>query len=212
MRATRIRPFCRLFDTGIRDGTAVGRAAGDERSPMSETAPGSEATVAAERLAFLARVGEILSSSLEFETTLERVATLAVEHLASFCSIDLLDEDGVLRNVAIDHAEPERAEWLRSVRSGFPIDEHAFLPALEVARGGTHVLRPEITDELLADRARSPEHLDILRRLAFGSVLIVPLKTRDHAFGTLSFATGDGGRRFGEDDVELALQLARRSA
>src|SRR6266516_1081256 len=170
---------------------------------MSETRPGSEATVAGERLAFLARVGEILSSSLEYETTLERVAALAVEQFADLCSIELLDGDGVLRNVAITHADPARSEWLRSVRSRFPVDERAFLPALEVVCTGSYELLPEITDALLVERARSPEHLAILRRVGLASALVVPLNARDRALGTLSLAMTDSGRRFRKDDVDF---------
>ena len=179
---------------------------------MSDIAPRSEATVADERLSFLARVGEILSSSLEYETTLERVAALAVDRFADLCSIELLDEQGTLRNVAIAHAEPARAEWLRGIRGRFPVDDRAFLPALEVVRSGVYALLPEITDDLLAERARSAEHLDVLRRIGFASALVVPLQARERTFGAISFATTEAGRRFADDDVDFALQLARRAA
>src|SRR5262249_40163457 len=42
--------------------------------------------------------------------------------------------------------------------------------------------------------------------------LCVPLVARGRAFGAMSFTMTDSGRTFGPADVELAMELARRSA
>jgi PAS domain-containing protein len=61
---------------------------------------------AAEALRFLAEAGTILASSLDTPTTLTSVAWLAVGHLADWCLIDLLDEDGLVRRVIAHHSDP----------------------------------------------------------------------------------------------------------
>ncbi len=43
---------------------------------------------------FLARCSEVLAGSLEVETTLGSLARVAIPHLADFCVIDLIDQDG----------------------------------------------------------------------------------------------------------------------
>jgi len=165
---------------------------------------------ASERLAFLARASEILSSSLEYETTLERVAQLAVERLADFCTIELLDENGELLNVAVAHSDPAKAAWARSLRHGFPMDERS--PVWTVARTGRPQLFAEITDEMLVANAQNPDHLAALRAIGLASALIVPLRTRERTLGALSLIGADSGRRYGDEDVEFASQLARRAA
>ncbi len=52
------------------------------------------------RLTLLARVGEILGSGLRREETLDRVAELLVPGLATYCAIDIADDDGELSAAA----------------------------------------------------------------------------------------------------------------
>ena len=47
-----------------------------------------------EALRFLAESGAELSSSLDYRATLAGVARLAVPHLADWCAVDVLEEDG----------------------------------------------------------------------------------------------------------------------
>ena len=44
------------------------------------------------RTSFLAEAGRVLSSSLDYETTLRNFAHLAVPRVADWCAIDVLDE------------------------------------------------------------------------------------------------------------------------
>src|SRR5205807_621787 len=44
------------------------------------------------RLSFLAEAGRLLASSLDPDTTLDRIATLCVPQLADWCTIEILDE------------------------------------------------------------------------------------------------------------------------
>ena len=62
-----------------------------------------------EQAAFLAQASAALSDSLEFETTLNTVARLAVPGIADSCAIHLLDEDDSIRLVAAVHVDPEKA-------------------------------------------------------------------------------------------------------
>jgi PAS domain S-box-containing protein len=60
---------------------------------------------------FLAQAGMTLASSLDYEETLREVARLAVPELADRCSIDVLDDHGLIVNVAF--AGPEERSDLR---------------------------------------------------------------------------------------------------
>src|SRR3712207_7084504 len=47
-------------------------------------------------------------------TTLFRsrtIAELAVPHLADWCAVDVLGEDGAIRRLAVAHVDPEKVAW-----------------------------------------------------------------------------------------------------
>ena len=52
---------------------------------------------------FLSGASATLSSSLDYRTTLAGVARLAVPHLADWCTVDVLEEDGSLERLAVEH-------------------------------------------------------------------------------------------------------------
>jgi PAS domain S-box-containing protein len=70
-----------------------------------ETAARQAAEAARDRAEFLAQVGETLAeNSLDYEQTLQKVASLAVPRAADWCAVNLLETDGMLRRVA-QHGE-----------------------------------------------------------------------------------------------------------
>jgi serine phosphatase RsbU (regulator of sigma subunit) len=81
-----------------------------------------------------------------------------------------------------------------------------------VVRTGHSELLPEITDEMLVANARNEEHLQMLRELGMRSVMVVPMISRSRMLGTITFVSAESGRRFSDDDVLLAEDLARRAA
>src|SRR5439155_1114926 len=71
------------------------------------------AEVAARRSAFLAEAGSVLASSLDFEPTLQTLARLVVPFLADWCSVDVMEEDGSVRRIALVHENPAKADIAR---------------------------------------------------------------------------------------------------
>src|SRR5690349_1428204 len=66
-------------------------------------------------LRFLAEASRVLSSSLDYETTLNNVAGLAVPAIADICVVDILDGDGTLRRLSVVLADPAGTERTRQV-------------------------------------------------------------------------------------------------
>jgi len=177
-----------------------------------EQAARAEAEAGQDRLAFLAAASEILASSLEYQTTLARVARLAVPILADWCIVHVLEEDGALRALATAHADPAKADrasqlWQR-YHPGLS-DSHG--PA-RVLHTGESELFPEIPDALLADVTRGARRFDALKRLGLTSYMCVPLQARDQTLGTMTFVTAESRRRYRTVDLALAQDLARRAA
>ena len=163
-------------------------------------------------LRFLNEASTILASSLDFEVTLAAVARLAVPHLGDWCGIEIVGEDGVARQLAVAHANPDMIPLAHELRSRYPADPEAPNGLPLVLRTGVTEFYPEITDEQVAASAVDADHLSLLRKLKLRSLIIVPLIARDRIFGALTLIAAESGRRFTNDDLEVAESLARRAA
>ena len=157
----------------------------------------------------LAKAGEILASSLDWDTTLEHVIDLVMPTVADFGFFDVVESDGQVRRIARAHDDPRRQAILDASR--WVAAEHTDLNvcALTTGRTGAHT---EITDAWLQAVAAGPEHLAVMRELALRSMVTVPLRHGERTLGALTLFYGDSGRRYTEADVALIEELARRAA
>jgi len=161
---------------------------------------------------FLSEASAVLASSLDYQTTLERVAQLTVPELADWCTVHIIEEDGSIEQIAVAHIDPAKLQWAHQIRDKYPMNPDDPRGAAFTLRTGQPDLVPEIPDELLVQAARDPEHLEILRQVGFSSVMTVPLRTQARILGVISFICAESGRRYTSADVQLAEELARRAS
>ncbi len=162
--------------------------------------------------AFLDRASAVLGSSLEYAQTLTRIAELAVPDIADWCAVDIVDDEGKPRRLAVTHVEPRKLELLRTLEARFPSDASSQYGVHQVLRTHAPVMMERIPDALLAAGARSPEHLAAVRELGLMSYICVPLLARGACLGVLTLATAESGRSYTARDLEFAEELARRAA
>ncbi|WP_253818492.1 GAF domain-containing protein, partial [Myxococcus xanthus] len=167
---------------------------------------------AEERLAFLASAGELLSSSLDSGTVLQRLAELAVPLLADWCAVDVLTADGRVERVAAAHRLAEQVPLVHELARLQPLDLTADGGIPEVLRTGKATLLPEVLDGMLPGVVLTAAQLEVARRLGIRAGLIVPLLARGRVLGALSLVRGDSDGVPGASDLELALELARRAS
>jgi PAS domain S-box-containing protein len=161
---------------------------------------------------FLSKAGAMLSSSLDYPTTLASVANLAVPYLADWCVIDVLEEDGSLDRLAMAHQDPEKIRLAHELQERYPPDPNALRGVAQVLHTGRPELVSEIPEPLIEEAAHDAEHREILRRLGLKSYIIVPLVARGRTLGTISLVSAESGRRYGRAELELSEELARRAA
>jgi PAS domain S-box-containing protein len=171
-----------------------------------------ETQVAAERLAFLAEASQLLAGTLDPDEALRQLAALTVRGFADWCAVDLVADDGSLRNVAVAHADPDRVRLAAELRERYPVDPAAGTGVAAVVRTGASELLPEVTDDMLVAAARDPEHLRLIRELGLRSAITVPLEARGRTLGALRLVAAESGKRFDQVDLGLAEDLARRAA
>jgi PAS domain S-box-containing protein len=170
-----------------------------------------EAELGQARLAFLSRASAALGSSLEYERTLETVARLAIERIATWCVVEIHETDGTVRARTVAHRDPARVEWAGELARRYPDDPDAPRGAPAVMRTGRSEFYPEIEDDLLAASARDDEHLRVLREVGFTAAIIVPIPVRGKPIGTISLISAERGRVYTESDLALAEDLGRRA-
>jgi signal transduction histidine kinase len=162
---------------------------------------------------FLAEASAQLSTSLDYEVTLANVARLAVPRLADYCAIDMLDDDGNVRSLEIADIDPEKERTDRELHKRYPVDPDSDHPVAQVLRSGRPILYPDVTDDVLRlFSGDDEEYFEILVNLGIDSSMYVPLVARERTLGVMSFVASESGQRYGQSDLALAQELARRAA
>jgi signal transduction histidine kinase len=187
------------------------------------------------RFAFLAEASRCLADSLDYDVTLATVAGLALPHLGAWCIVDVIEDragdplgaplpdaggggdvdeaDGhTIRRLAVLHPEPGRQALARELFERYPPAPDDLVGAPRVMRTGRPELVLDVPDGVLEAMAHDAEHLRLLRALGVRAYLIVPMVARARTVGAITFITADREREFGDADLLLAEDLARRCA
>jgi PAS domain S-box-containing protein len=192
-------------DEQLAVGIAAQAAVGMDNAALYEAVSRAE-----RRQALLATASAQLTTSLERREVLRRLTDIVVPELADVCEVDLLEPDGRLRRFINSNGAVPREVEKAIERRPFSLDgEH---PVAQVLRSGRPRLLREVPDDLLGRLATDDDHLAVARRFGIRSAMIVPLVARDQAIGVLSLVATTDERRFDQSDLELAEDLAGRTA
>jgi PAS domain S-box-containing protein len=173
----------------------------------------AEAVEARRRLALLAAAGPALSASLDYTDTLEKITRLFVPELADWCLLDGVEDDGSVSQLASAHADPGKEKLLARLKEHRRFGEDDPGSTSEVLRTGRSVVIPDLPDAAFYERELGGgEHLDVLLRLEPRSLMCVPLLARGKTIGAITLISSGPERRYGEEDLALAEDLAYRCA
>jgi PAS domain S-box-containing protein len=189
----------------VRD--AEGRLVGASKIARDITAQKREE----QRTRFLADASAILAELTDFESTLQRIAALAVPAFADLCTVDVRDADGSVRRLAVTSADPAKKTLVEELWR-FPPRPTDKAGIMRVLRTGAAEWSQTVPDSLLQELAHDGEHLRVLRDLGRKSYISVPLLSRGRTLGVLSFAMAESGRSYRAGDVRAAEDLANRAA
>jgi PAS domain S-box-containing protein len=164
-----------------------------------------------EALAFLADASIALTETLDVAHTVRELVELAVPRLADWCTIDMLDH-GEIRNVGVAHADPDMARLARRLHERRPVRAQASSGVSAALATGRSQLIQDVPGWLSEQEAPDEELLTMARVLGVRSSIVAPLMGHRRVFGALTLAITDSGRRFTEEDLAIAEDLARRAA
>jgi PAS domain S-box-containing protein len=158
---------------------------------------------------FLAEAGAVLASSLDYEETLGNVAQLAVRDLADFCVIGIIGEDGIIRRLKVASRDPSKA-WICDIFMQFPLPKPGSSLIAPVLENKRTVFIPFLSPETLS--SLSEVGREAFRAGDVNSFIAVPLLAHGKLLGLIVFLSSAGFRVYGQSDVQLAEELARRAA
>lgn len=172
----------------------------------------TERTLAESRLLFLAEAGIAFAASLDYETTLQTIARLAVPCMADWCMIDVLGDDRAIHRAAAAHVDPAKEGVVRGLQGMCARDPSEASEAFQAVLDGRSILAPAVTDSHIALLACDAGQADAIRQLEPASCMLVPLVVRSRTIGMIAFARSHTSPRCGPADLWLAEELARRAA
>ena len=170
------------------------------------------------RSQFLAEASQLLSTSLDYRTTLENLARLAVPRLADWCAIDVVEPEGIygsppsLRRIAVAHIDPKKANLVWELQRYLNQKKGKYYCSAAVLRSHTSEACFQVSSAQTEAMAVDEEHLDILKQLNCRSYICVPLAVGEEILGTILLATSESGRHYTQADLTLAEDLAQRAA
>jgi signal transduction histidine kinase len=167
------------------------------------------------RLEYLLDAGRRLGESLDETVTRDTVAGIAMPALGAWCIVDIVEPDGTVNRLAMVHPDPEKQELARELaKSWAPQPGDPFGAPVVLGNAQPVVTKVEQRGlvQALAAAAHTPENLRLLEELAVGPLLTVPLVSHARLLGAVTFVSGQPGRSYTGEDVQLAEGLAARSA
>ncbi len=167
----------------------------------------------AESRSFLAEATTLLTTSLDYQTTLENLAGLLVPRFGDWCAINVREsEPGPsgsseenYRCVAVACMDPAQKEAVWALQKGYPADgggQYLYLQQLlEIRRSPSRSDWGErengadfcfgISDDELIAIAQDPEHLALLRSLDCQAYVWLPIRFGDRTFGSILLVCGN---------------------
>ena len=181
-------------------------------SALREQMVAEEAEGARQRAAFLAAASVRVGASLDPETTYASVAGLTLPRPGTWCVVDIIGTDGILRRLAIVHSDPAKQALARTL-------EQVWLPETNDPFGAPLMLRSpqpvqitERIDAVLAASAHGSHTLEALHELGMGPLLVVPLIVREKVIGAITFVSRQGDPPYTAQEMTLATDLAAACA
>ena len=163
---------------------------------------------------FLIEASRVLASTLDADHALTELAWLVVPTLADWCVVDVINERNPdeLHRVAVAHVDRARAERVRQLSATNPISLDARSGPGSVARTGEAELVALVSPETLERDAGGEGQRRTIEEISPVSYVSVPIEGRDGILGVLTLVSAESRRRYGEEELTLAQEIARRAA
>jgi signal transduction histidine kinase len=202
-------------DVDLIEGTKVRQRAIAERlllGALREQDVARDALGASGRAQYLAKASRDLSMSLDETATRDTVRRLALPRPGTWCIVDVVESNGAIHRLAVEHPDPAKQAVARKLEEQWPLKKSDTMSAAGVLRSQRPTVVTHESGAALMLAAHGEENLRILREIGFGSLLVVPLIVRARVQGAITFVSREGDSPFTPEEIALAVDVAARCA
>ena len=160
---------------------------------LNELDASTEAATASRRANFLAAASRELAMSLDDGGALEAIRRRTLPREGSWCIVDVVESDGVLRRLPVAHPDRAKQPLAQMLADRWVPAPHALTAGPNGAPGVD---------------AHATERSAALRDVGFGCLLVVPLIARTTVLGAITFVVESADAPFSAADISLASELA----
>jgi PAS domain S-box-containing protein len=159
---------------------------------------------------FLAEVGVVLATTLEYEETLKNMALLAARDLADFCIVDGVEEQGRIRRLIVTSRDSSQA-WVCELFQVVPLNPRYCGLAASIVESNRPLLVERLADALPTVLGNEHDRA-AFRAARCESLIAVPLRARGSVIGVITLVSSSPHWRYRTEDLRLAEELAQRAA
>lgn len=160
---------------------------------------------------FLADVGSVVSSSLDYDDTLDNIVQIAADHIADYCIVYTFEAKGKLTRSKAVSRDPQK-KWVCDLFMQTSLDLSLSHPINHVFETKKSLLVENITAQMIEDIAQSEKHLAALRGANLTSFMVAPLLIRGRILGAIGLMSSGLSRPYNQNDLHIADELASRAA
>ncbi|MCU4183371.1 SpoIIE family protein phosphatase [Acidiferrimicrobium sp. IK] len=166
---------------------------------------------ARERLSILATASSVLTTTLNLDEMLDRLAGVLAPSVADWCALALFGGGGRSEHLSVFHRDLHKLVDAKPALAAAGADLASLGRAASGGRGRLteHTTLGAMLGLEAADTPPGP--LSAALDVPFGAGLAVPIDAHGEVMGVLALATSEG-RSLDGDDLSLAAEVARRTA
>ncbi|MGY1707721.1 SpoIIE family protein phosphatase [Geodermatophilus sp. SYSU D00697] len=182
-----------------------------EESVRSTAAAAAEAEQAGRHLMLLGDINLAMTSTVDVDEAVDRLAHLVVPLLADWCLVSVVDPDGTRRDVGRAHSDPGMADAMHRYADARVASNGPTAPVPASLRSGRPVVIAALTDADVDGMVGTEAARQALAPLRPSAVATFPLIARGETFG--AFTLVNGAERGPHTDAELrTAEIASRRA
>jgi K+-sensing histidine kinase KdpD len=163
-----------------------------------------------QQMTMLAQAGVLLTETLDYETTLKNLSDVLIPAFADSYVVDVVDQTDQFRRITLRAIDKEAESALEELTRRYPPDHDRtnIGKAYKTQKAALISNAPPVYEQFVRDA----DHLRLIQKVNVQSQISLPLIARNQIIGVISIIMSSSGRRYTEDDLPLAEELARRVA